>query len=105
MSEIARALTRLYADPNLTAAALWRAGGAGPGVALRVARAQPDDVVGFGQRQILVERREVRLLVSAAPTLAAGDTIEIDGEELLVVDPPRRDETRLVWTVTLGPKD
>jgi len=41
----------------------------------------------------------VDLRVSEAPTIAAGDTIEIDGDILLVQGEPVRDAERLIWTV------
>jgi hypothetical protein len=102
MNAFAAALAAIFADPNLAVDALWRVGGAGAGVPVRVTLSNPDETVAFGERAIAYEARRVELLVSAVPVLAAGDTIEIDGEVYPVINRPKRDADRLVWSADLG---
>lgn len=102
MNAFADGLTALFADPNIATSALWRAGGVGAGVAVRLVDAAPDESVGFGEARVLASARRVELLASAVPGLARGDTIEIDSVVHTVLAAPRRASDRLTVTVELG---
>lgn len=93
------ALDVLFTDPNIARDALWRVGGAGPGIALRAVVWRPDKVTAFGEAQLVSPTALIDLRIAEAPTIAPGDTLEIDGELLVVSGAPLRDADRLVWTV------
>lgn len=101
MTAFTAALDTLFADPNLGASALWRAGGAGAGVAVRVLASQPDDEINFEGKRLRVESRRFDVRIAECPALAPGDTIELNGDICAVLD-VARDEDRLVWRVSLG---
>lgn len=98
-SAFAAALDTLFADPNIARDAIWRAAGAGSGVAIRAVVRRPEAISTFGDTRLVTPVALVDLRVSEAPTIAAGDTIEIDGDILLVQGEPVRDAERLIWTV------
>lgn len=97
MTAIAAALAALFRDRNLAVDALYRAGGSGPGVAVRVIRAAPDRIATFGEGRFVTDTMTLDLRVADAPGLAAGDTFEIDGTLHEVRGEPLRDAERLVW--------
>ncbi len=99
MSVFALAVDVLFEDPNLALDALWRAGGAGAGVAARVMRRAPDDTVPWREARLVVDTVFFDLRVAEAPALAAGDTLEVEGVIYLVQGEPTRDAERLIWTV------
>jgi hypothetical protein len=98
LGAFATATDALFADPNIARSAIWRAGGAGPGIAVRVVARRPDQVTGFGDSRAILPTVliEVRRSEVAAP--AAGDTVEIDGETFAIVAMPLIDGLRLIWT-------
>ena len=95
----AAALDALFSDPNIGRDAIWRVGGAGPGVPVRVVLRRPDVIASFGDTRIVTPAMLADLLVSQAPDIAEGDTIEAGGELFLVQGEPVRDAERLVWTI------
>jgi len=102
-SALSAALDTLFADPNIARDAIWRVAGAGSGVAIRAVVRRPEAISAFGDTRLVTPVALVDLRVSEAPTIAptiaAGDTIEIDGDILLVQGEPVRDAERLIWTV------
>lgn len=92
------ALDSQFEDPNHGLDAVWRAGGADPGVAVRVILRAPDGAVGFGERRFVVDTVSLRVRVSEAPTLAEGDTFEIGAAVYEVHGAPSRDPLRILWT-------
>ena len=103
MTIFAEALDDLFADPHLARDAAWRAGGTGPPAAVRIVLRQPDRIGGFGETRLLADTTVVELRTLEVPVVAAGDTIEIDGDLYRVPGEPVRDSERLVWTVELRP--
>ena len=103
MTACATAIDALFADPNLGLDAVYRVGGADPGVPLRVILRRPDRISEFGQTRIVAETViiDVRISDVAAPT--DGDTIEADGMVYVVQGEPIRDVERLVWTIEARP--
>lgn len=97
------ALDALFSDPNIGRDAIWRAGGAGPGVVVRVVLRRPDVIASFGETRIVTPAMLADLRVSQAPDIAAGDTLEVDGGVFLVQGEPVRDAERLVWTIEASP--
>lgn len=98
MNAFAAATAALMADPNLALPALYKAGGAGPGVTVRVVRSAPDAVAqGFGAA--VISATDV-LTVAAAdiPACASGDTFTI-GADVLTAQLVRLDATGTAWRV------
>lgn len=95
------AVDDLFADPNLARLAIWRAGGGGDGVAVRVIARRPDRVAEFGETRIHAETTTIDVRVAEASQVARGDLFEIDGDLYVVQGEPVRDAERLVWTVEL----
>jgi hypothetical protein len=101
MSIFAEAIDDLFADPNLARDAVWRAGGTGAPVTVRIVLRQPDRIGGFGETRLLAATTVIEVRTVEAPELAEGDVFEIDGEAFVVQGEPVRDSERLVWTVEL----
>ena len=99
MNAFATAMNVIFADANLAVAALWLAGGTGPGVAVRVIRKSPDEITPFGAARIMSETTVLDARVADMPTPAAGDLIRIGFEDLLVQGEPKLDRERLIWTL------
>lgn len=98
MTAFATAIDTLFADPTLARDALWRAGGAGDGTAVRVIRKRPDQVVGFGDSRAVLPTVLIDVRQSEVPSPAAGDTVEIDSETVAIIATPVSDTERLIWT-------
>ena len=99
----AAALDMLFADPNLGVDAVYRAGGVGPGVPIRVIVRQPDRIGTFGETRIAAATTTVDVRVAEVAAPAAGDAIEVDGTAYVVQGEPVRDAARLLWTAELRP--
>jgi hypothetical protein len=104
MTAIEMALEALFSDPNLGSDALWRAGGAGDGAAVRIIRKRPDQVVGFGDSRAVLPAVLIDVRRSEVPDPATGDTVDIPGsspgtgELFEIIATPVADSLRLVWT-------
>ena len=92
------AIDAIFADRNMGEDAIWRTGGVGAGVAVRVIRKSPDKIVGFGDSRAVMASAliDVRSAEMALP--AAGDTVEIDGSLFDIIAEPTADTLQLVWT-------
>ena len=101
MNAFATAINVIFADANMAVAALWFAGGTGPGVAVRVIRKSPDEITPFGAARILSETTVLDARVADMPTPAAGDLIRIGLEDLLIQGEPKLDRERLIWTLNM----
>ncbi len=98
MTAFASATSALFRDPNIAVDALYRPGGIGSGVPIRVIRSAPDQVAAFGEGRFVTDTVLITVCVADAPDLASGDTIEADGVLLEVRADPVRDADRLVWS-------
>lgn len=98
MDAFAVATDALFADPNIATDAIWRAGGAGAGTAVRVVTRRPDQVVGFGDSRAVLPTLLIDVRRSEVAEPASGDTVEIDGELFELIATPVRDRLGLVWT-------
>lgn len=97
MTAFAAALDALFADQNLSVAAIWRPGGTGAGAPVRVVRLSPDRITSFGESRFVTDAVHLEIRVAEAPTLARGDVIEIFGESFEIIGGPLRDRERLLW--------
>ena len=98
MTAFTAAATALFRDPNIAVDALYRPGGIGSGVAIRVIRSAPDQVAAFGEGRFVTDTVLIAVRVADAPDLASGDTIEVNGVLFEVRADPVRDADRLVWS-------
>ena len=101
MNAFATAMSRIFADANMAVAALWFAGGTGPGVAVRVIRKSPDEITPFGAGRILSATTLLEARVADMPTPASGDLIRIGLEDFLMQGEPKVDRERLIWTLNM----
>ena len=99
MNAFATAINVIFADANMAVAALWFAGGTGPGVAVRVIRESPDEITPFGAARILSGTTQLDARVADLPTPAPGDLIRIGLEDFLLQGEPKLDRERLIWTL------
>ena len=97
------ALDDLFTDLNLARDVLWRAGATDPAVPVRAIAYRPDRIGEFGETRIVAGSTVFEIRIVEAPTLAEGDTIEVDGEVYVIQGEPVRDSTRLVWTAEARP--
>ena len=93
----------LFSDPNLAGDAVYRAGGADTGIAVRVIVRRPDRVGDFGETRIASETMtfDVRTAEIAEP--AEGDTLDLAGVGYVVQGTPLRDAEWLIWTIEARP--
>jgi hypothetical protein len=91
-------MAAIVADPNMGVGASWRAGGNPPGVAVRVVRSSPDQVVGAFDTALVQATDVLTVAVTDVPTLAVDDTFDI-GADTLVVQHAERDATGSAWRV------
>lgn len=98
MNAFAQAMATLVADPNLSTDAVYRAGGTGAPVTLRVLRSSPDRVaMGFGT-DILSATDILSVAIATLPSLAPGDSFAL-GADLLTVTHAERDASGTAWRV------
>lgn len=97
MSAFATATAALFRDPNLAQDGLWRGGGTGTPLAVRVMVRRPDAVTGFGEGRFVTDSVMIDVECAALGALAPGDTFEIEGVIYEVRGEPLRDALRHVW--------
>ena len=103
MSVFAAAIDALFADPNLARVAVYRAGGADPGVPVRAILHRPDRIGEFAETRILTETTMFDIRASEIAAPAEGDTIAVDGSTYVIQGEAIRDAERLVWTIEARP--
>jgi hypothetical protein len=103
MSVFAAAIDALFADPNLARTALYRPGGIGDGVPVRVIAKRNDQVSEFSDISVVSATARFDLRVTEVPAPAEGDTITLDGETFVIQGEPLRDTERQVWSIDTRP--
>ena len=103
MSAFDLAVEDLFADPNIAKPAIYRAGGIGDGISVRVITRQPDRDIEFGNINIHSATTVFEIMVSAVPNPAEGDTITMGDEIFIFQGEPKRDAERLIWTLDTRP--
>ena len=98
MNAFADAMAALVADPNLGVDAVYRQGGIGPAVAVRVLRSSPDRVADAFGTEILSATDILSVPIAVLPDLAAGDRFAL-GPDLLTVSHAERDAAGIAWRV------
>ncbi|MCA4910385.1 MAG: hypothetical protein ING72_08585 [Methylobacterium sp.] len=92
----ASTIDALFADPNIGEDALWKAGGVGPAVAVRVIRKSPDRVAEFGDSRAVLPTVGIDIRRSQAATITEGDLIVIGTEAYRIIGEPMGDALGLV---------
>ena len=98
MNAFADAMAALVADPNLGVEAVFRQGGSGPPIAVRVLRSSPDRVAAAFGTGILQATDILSVAIASLPDLAAGDSFAL-GPDLLTVIHAERDASGTAWRV------
>ncbi|WP_149538824.1 head-tail joining protein [Siccirubricoccus phaeus] len=98
MNAFDAAMAALVADPNLGMEAVYRQGGTGAPIALRVLRSSPDRVADAFGTGILQATDILSVAVATLPDLAAGDGFAL-GPDLLTVTHAERDASGTAWRV------
>jgi hypothetical protein len=74
MTVFVAAMDTLFADPNLARDALYKAGGADPGIAVRLIARRPDRIGDFGDTRISSETATFDVRTSEIAEPAEGGT-------------------------------
>jgi hypothetical protein len=92
----ASAIDALFADPNFGEDALWKAGGVGAGVAVRIIRKSPDRMAEFGDSRAVLPTVGIDIRRSQAATIVEGDLMVIGAETFRIIGEPIGDALGLV---------
>lgn len=103
MTIFAAAVDDPFADPNIARDAVWRAGGTGAAVSVRVIMRRPDRIGSFGETRLLAETMAIDVRTAEVPVLAEGDGFELDSAMFTVQGEPVRYGERFVWTAEVVP--
>ncbi|MFN6999464.1 MAG: hypothetical protein ACK4ST_05445 [Elioraea tepidiphila] len=98
MSAFAAAMEALVADPNLGTEAVYRQGGSGTPISLRVLRSSPDRVTDAFGSGILSATDILSVTVAVLPAVDAGDSFTL-GPDTLTVQHAERDAAGIAWRV------
>lgn len=98
MDAFAVATDALFADPNIAQNAIWRAGGVGDGVTVRVVAKRPDQIVGFGGGRAVRPTVLIDVRQSDVAMPGIGDTVTIGSTVYTIIAEPVGDSVGLVWT-------
>ena len=93
----AAAIDALFADPNIGEDTLWKAGGVGAGVTVRIIRKSPDRVAEFGESRTVLPTVGMDIRCSQAATITEGDLILIGTETFKFIGEPLGDALGLVF--------
>lgn len=97
------AVDALFGDPHLARDIVYTADGGAPALVRAILR-RPDEVTGFGETRLWSETTRLDLRASEVQNPRPGDTIEVDGQMLVVQGEPVRDPERLIWTLDVRPQ-
>jgi hypothetical protein len=103
MDAFTAATDALFADLNIACDAIWRAGGIGNAVSVRVITKRPDQVASFGDSRAILPAVLIDVRRSEVTEPAGGDTVEIASETFHIIATPTLDSLRLVWTCEAAP--
>ena len=91
------AIDAMFRDRHMASDALYRAGGSGDPVPVRVIKRAPDRIANFGDGRFVADAVLYDVRVSEVAVLAPGDTLEVAGVVYELRGEPVRDAERLVW--------
>jgi hypothetical protein len=98
MSAFDVAMASLIADAHLGVDALYRQGGTGAPISLRVLRSSPDRMADAFGTEVISASDILSLAIATLPDIASGDTFLIGGE-VLTVRHAERDASGTAWRV------
>jgi hypothetical protein len=90
------AIDALFADPNIGEDALWKAGGVGAGVAIRIIRKSPDRMAEFGNSRAVLPTVGIDIRRSQSATITEGDLILNGAEAFKIIGEPMGDTLGLI---------
>lgn len=96
MNAFTDTIDALFAGPNIGEDALWKAGGAGAGVAVRIIRKSPDRMAEFGESRAVLPTVGIDIRRSQSATITEGDLILIGAETYRIIGEPMGDALGLV---------
>jgi hypothetical protein len=96
MDAFVAAIDALFADPNIGEDALWKAGGLGAGVSVRIIRKSPDRMAEFGESRAVLSTVGIDIRRSQAATISEGDLIVTSAETFKIIGEPIGDSLGLV---------
>lgn len=105
MRAFAAALSTIFSDTNMAAAALYRPRRGGSPFEVQVIRSSPDRDTDFGEARVVTESMRIEVRVADVSEPADGDRLDIGAERLVVQGQPVRDEIRLTWQLDVVPED
>jgi hypothetical protein len=103
VSAFAAATDVLFADPHLARDAVYRPGGVGDGIPVRVMLRRPDRIEGFGEARIASSTTVLDVRISEIAEPVAGDKLALDGRTVVVQGTPIIDAEGLVYTLDTRP--
>ncbi|ACL60597.1 head-tail joining protein [Methylobacterium nodulans] len=109
MTAFALGVDAMFDDPNMGEDALWRAGGAAPGLPVRLLRLSPEAIVGLGDSRFDLNAMLISVRLSEVPEPAQGDQLDLLDEEgaimqtVIVSGLAKIDPRRLVRTCEVSP--
>lgn len=97
------AMSVLIADTNMAQDAIFYAGGAGPGVALRVLRQTATEPVLMGSGMGGMKGQQIAVIaISDLPCTPAPSDILVIGDDRFRIEAIESDDQRVSWRLTLG---
>jgi len=103
MNAYAAGVDLYFQDPHLGRAALYRAGGTGYPIEIRVVESRPDAEVTFGAVRASVATAVFDIRLSEIADPRPGDTIHLGSDVYVVQGAPKRDDDRMVWRLDTHP--
>lgn len=97
MSAIDVALASVFADPVLSGAGVYRAGGTGPGLPVRVIRLNAAASFNLAGTRFATDGTVLEVRAAEIPAPVEGDTIEIGGVAHRIQAAPLAKAGGLVW--------
>jgi hypothetical protein len=103
MNAFAAAMDRIFANADMSVAAVWFSGSTSEERQIRIIQSAPDRITEFGSARILSDSNTVDVRVADLADPRPGDLIVIGAESFVIQGEPARDRERLIWTLDLQP--
>jgi hypothetical protein len=109
MTAFEMAIDATFEDPNHGEDAIWRSGGTGPGLPVRILRLSPEAIVRLGDNRFDLNAMLISVRLSQVPAPARGDQVDILDEMGLLAETvqvlsfAKTDVRRLVRTCEVAP--
>ncbi|HMT45517.1 MAG TPA: hypothetical protein PKE59_00220 [Novosphingobium sp.] len=97
MSAFAAANDMLFEDQNLSVAALWKDGGAGAGLDVRIVISAPDREIDWRETRLVTGTVIIEVRSSEVAEVSMGDTFTVGSTVYAVNGDPKLDDQHLTW--------